>query len=112
MKLKKLLVSIALVTASSITLAGGAEAFVLGAIVGSVITQPKQVYSSPIYSLPVYVQPPQIVYQMSTAQQPTIIIDHSLDGYCPYQGELYYRCQGNIQRKKMEEAYVQGFNGQ
>lgn len=117
MKLKTLLLSLALAIPSSAALADPAS-FVVGAIIGAAVAQPRVIYAQPaypygqsIYAAPVYVVPQVPVYQIDTTRTQNIVIDHSLDAYCPYQGDLYFRCQGNIQRKKMEEAFMQGFNG-
>jgi len=115
MKLKNLVISVALTISVSSAVADPGS-FIVGAIVGAIITQPHQhpVYvqqPQPVYiqhQQPVYIQQPQPVY---IQQQPVYINEQDMRGYCPYQGELYYQCLGNMQRKKNEEAYARGYRG-
>lgn len=107
MKLKKLLISLAILTAS-VSAHADAGAFVVGVLLGSVLTQPQTHH--------VYVQPsPQIIYQ-----QPAVVInpsqvpyyDPNLHGYCaPYSDELYAQCMGNAKRNQLNNAYQRGLRG-
>ena len=111
MKLKSLLISLVLVTTATVTLADPAS-FVVGAILGAVVTQPRQVYVHPGY---IVSQAPQVIYQ----QVPVVIdqsqvpyFDPNLHGYCAnYRDEVYARCVDNIRRIKLEQAYQQGLHG-
>ena len=111
MKLKKLLISAILVTTCTVTLADPGS-FIVGAIIGAVVTQPRHVYVPPgyvIYQAPqqVYNQPP-VVISLSHAS----MYNPELHGYCAgYQNEQYAMCLGNIQRIKNEEAYARGYRG-
>jgi len=110
MKLKKLLLSIIIATSATATIADPGS-FIVGAIIGAVVTQPRHVYIHPGY----VVQPSQLMYN-----QPPVVISPSqatmynpeLHGYCAgYQNEQYAMCLGNIQRIKNEEAYARGYRG-
>ena len=105
MKFKKLVISVALAISVSSAVADPGS-FIVGAILGAAVAQPHQhqVYIQP---QPVYIQPQPVYIQ----QQPVYINEQDMRGYCPYQGELYYQCLGNMQRKKNEEAYARGYRG-
>jgi hypothetical protein len=114
MKIKNLLISLSLVGAS-VTASADPGSFIVGAVLGSIITQHNQpVYVQPV---PVYIQQqPQVMYQ----QAPVVITesqapmyDPLLHGFCAgYRSDVMYaQCIGNAKRNQLENAYRRGLNG-
>lgn len=81
------------------------QAAIVGGIIGYVMGKDKAGKEVP---QPVYVYPP--VQSHPVYPTPQVPYDAS-GGYCPYTGEMYYQCLGNLQRLRNEEAYRRGLYG-
>lgn len=86
------------------------QAAIVGGVIGYVIGKDK---SGNQTQQPVVVQqvPPQYpMYGYPVQPMPQVPYD-ATGGFCPYQGEMYYQCLGNLQRLRNEEAYRRGLRG-